>query len=65
MSTNEVTEMRLPKTYTGPGLVDLQVNGYAGVDFNNDPARWSGESLHRVRQTQGARGVAAQPGSNP
>jgi N-acetylglucosamine-6-phosphate deacetylase len=40
-------------------LVDAQVNGYAGVDFNADPAGWTGEAFHTVRSAMRARGVVA------
>ncbi|MCX7017472.1 MAG: N-acetylglucosamine-6-phosphate deacetylase [bacterium] len=49
----------MPETYTGPGLVDLQVNGYAGFDFNSDPANWTPDILHRVREAMSRRGVTA------
>ena len=49
---------QLPSTYTGPGLVDLQINGYVGVDFNNDPAGWTPEMFHKVRSATARRGVA-------
>ena len=49
----------LPETHTGPGLVDLQVNGYAGFDFNGDPAEWTAEAFGRVRQAMAGRGVSA------
>lgn len=49
----------LPSNYTGPGLVDLQVNGYAGFDFNGDPAAWTAERLHAVRAGLTRRGVVA------
>lgn len=48
----------LPETYRGPGLVDLQLNGYAGFDFNALPEAWSAEALHRVRAALRRRGVA-------
>lgn len=47
----------LPKAYTGPGLVDLHINGYAALDFNGDPADWTTENLHRIRQCLLGRGV--------
>lgn len=50
---------RLPSHYTGPGLVDIQLNGYAGFDFNGDPARWTVEEFLRVRSALLARGVTA------
>lgn len=40
-----------------PGYVDLQVNGYGGVDFNNDDL--SAESLHAACQRLAADGVAS------
>ena len=49
----------LPKTYTGPGLVDLQVNGYAGFDFNSDPGDWTPEDWHALRTRMMQRGVVA------
>ncbi len=50
---------KLPSIYTGPGLVDLQVNGYAGLDFNGDPRGWTAEQLHMVRSAEARRGVVA------
>lgn len=47
----------LPQTYTGPALVDLQVNGYAGFDFNGDPDTWTPEAFDAVRDTMRKRGV--------
>ncbi len=49
----------LPTKYTGPGLIDLQVNGYGGVDFNGEPDQWRADSLHRIRQALEARGLGA------
>ncbi len=49
----------LPPEYTGPALMDLQLNGYAGFDFNGDPASWTREKLHHVRSALGRRGVMA------
>jgi len=46
-----------PEEYTGPGLVDLQLNGYCGVDFNCPPAEFTSERLHVVRKALNARGV--------
>ena len=50
---------KLPRTYTGPGLVDLQVNGYAGLDFNGDPRSWTCEQFHLIGLALARRGVAA------
>ena len=47
----------LPASYTGPGLVDVQVNGYAGFDFNGDPAFWTIEDVDAVRRAMARRGV--------
>ena len=49
----------LPNNHTGPGLVDLQVNGYAGLDFNADPAGWTAAEFRRVADLLACRGVAA------
>ncbi len=47
----------LPRTWTGPGLVDIQVNGYARFDFNSPAGEWSADELHRVREAMARRGV--------
>jgi N-acetylglucosamine-6-phosphate deacetylase len=47
----------LPDQYTGPGLVDIQVNGYAGIDFNGSADAFSAENLHLIREKMLARGV--------
>ena len=52
-------EHLIPKRFTGPGLIDLQVNGYAGFDFNGPAESWTPEELHRLREAMEARGVAA------
>lgn len=49
----------LPKEHTGPGLVDLQVNGYAGLNFNGDPSGWTADEWHRIREMLRRRGVCA------
>lgn len=46
---------RLP--YIGPGLFDLQVNGYGGVDFNSPPLQES--SATRVTQNLWQEGVTS------
>ena len=38
----------IPKTYSGPGLVDIQINGYAGFDFNGPAADWTADVLHAI-----------------
>lgn len=48
-----------PACYTGPGLVDLQVNGYAGFDFNSEPDDWTPADWHAVREKMMRRGVVA------
>lgn len=55
----EAAAVRLPRTYRGPGLVDLQLNGYAGMDFNGDPGEWTDADFHRIREMLGRRGVVA------
>lgn len=49
----------IPSRYSGPGLVDLQVNGYAGFDFNSDPDSWTTEDFSRIRNSMRKRGVVA------
>lgn len=51
--------VRSPSTYTGPGLVDLQVNGYAGFDFNSDPATWTAPAWRAAAGAMRLRGVVA------
>lgn len=48
----------LPTTFSGPGLVDLQLNGYAGFDFNALPEAWTGEAAAAVRAALRRRGVS-------
>ena len=48
----------LPSSYRGPGLVDLQVNGYAGFDFQSDPAGWTLEDMQALDEALDRRGVA-------
>ena len=50
---------QLPATFTGPGLVDLQINGCGGFDFNSDPAGWSAEQFGGVRGALAGRGITA------
>lgn len=49
----------IPSRFTGPGLVDLQVNGYAGFDFNSDPDSWTAEDVSRISNSIRRRGVVA------
>jgi len=49
----------LPESYTGPGLVDLQLNGHRGLDFNGDPSDWTVSRLLEVRESLIRRGVRA------
>lgn len=51
--------IQFPETYTGPGLVDLQVNGYAGLDFNGEPGSWTAEQFRDVAEALASRGVVA------
>ena len=50
---------RIPGTFTGPALLDLQVNGYAGFDFNAGLERWSAGEVGRVAKAMARRGVGA------
>jgi len=52
-----MTMSPIPATYTGPGLVDLQVNGYAGIDFNGSESAFTPETFHMIREKMAARGV--------
>ena len=47
----------LPASHTGPGLVDVQMNGYAGFDFNSDPDTWTVEDFYTVQRALARRGV--------
>jgi len=49
----------IPSRFSGPGLVDLQVNGYAGFDFNSNPDSWTAEDFRRVSNALRKRGVIA------
>lgn len=51
--------MDLPKRHEGPGLVDLQVNGYKEFDFNAPADQWKKDLLFEVRDALNRRGVAA------
>ena len=50
---------QLPASFTGPGLIDIQVNGYAGLSFNGDPGEWTAEQFRRASEMLWSRGVAA------
>ena len=47
----------LPETFTGPGLFDIQINGFAGFDFNSPPDSWSVDALMRLRNALARRGI--------
>lgn len=47
----------IPKQFTGPGLLDLQINGYAGFDFNGPASSWTAAQLHEIREALARRGV--------
>ena len=49
--------VNIPDTYIGPGLFDLQLNGYAGFDFNGECRTWSTEDFLLVRDALQSRGV--------
>lgn len=49
----------IPSHFTGPGLIDLQVNGYAGFDFNSDPENWTPEHFHQIAEALKKRGIVA------
>lgn len=51
--------LEIPSRFSGPGLVDLQLNGYAGFDFNAPARAWTLNEVHRVSRRLGARGVVA------
>ena len=53
-----MTTGRLPSRFAGPGLFDLQLNGYAGFDFNSSPERWITDDFDRVRSALARRGIA-------
>lgn len=42
ISKRYVNDSLATSLYLGPGLVDLQINGYAGIDFNTFPIEESG-----------------------
>ncbi len=52
-----MTNLPIPARYTGPGLVDLQVNGYAGIDFNGADDVFTPETFHMIREKMNSRGV--------
>jgi len=67
MSIEEKTEVILvaadesgrPVSAAGPGLVDLQVNGYAGLDFNGPAERLTVEAVRGACERMARRGVVA------
>ncbi len=57
--TEQQETRRLPDRFSGPGLVDLQVNGAGGFDFNGPPESWTAGSLMMVRSVLEERGLVA------
>jgi len=49
----------IPSYFTGPGLVDLQMNGYSGFDFNSDPDRWTAGDFYQIAEALNRRGIIA------
>jgi N-acetylglucosamine-6-phosphate deacetylase len=49
----------IPDEWSGPGLVDLQLNGYAGLDFNGPLESLTAEAFHHVREVRMRRGVVS------
>jgi len=49
----------LPENWRGPGLLDLQINGFAGFDFNGPSEQWTAEELERIRRGLARRGIMA------
>ena len=47
----------IPTQHTAPGLVDIQVNGYCGFDFNGPAEQWTADALHDIRNRLNRRGV--------
>ncbi|HPS52470.1 MAG TPA: amidohydrolase family protein [Phycisphaerae bacterium] len=47
----------IPAVYTGPGLVELQVNGYAGVNFNALPENYSIDNFRKAMHAMKKRGI--------
>lgn len=47
----------LPGRWNGPGLMDVQVNGYGGFDFNGPAESWTVETLSRIAAALRRRGV--------
>jgi N-acetylglucosamine-6-phosphate deacetylase len=59
MSADTLQAALLPSTWRGPGLVDLQVNGYGGFDFNGPAQTWTAEILREIQKKLHQRGVVA------
>src|SRR5690606_24197037 len=51
-----VTPM-LPESFTGPALLDLQLNGFAGFDFNSVASDWQVDDFARVAGALRRRGI--------
>ena len=54
-----IASPRIGEEVEGPGLVDLQLNGYIGFDFNGPAETWTADQLHRIRVRLRQRGVVA------
>lgn len=49
----------LPDRFEGPALLDLQLNGYGGFDFNSGQESWTVQDLVGVRDGLARRGIGA------
>ena len=47
----------LPDTFAGPGLFDLQVNGFGGFDFNSSCESWRPADFLRIQGALRRRGI--------
>ena len=55
----ERTQQGQPVRVAGPGLVDVQINGYAGLDFNGPVELLTRENLTKALEPMRRRGVVA------
>jgi N-acetylglucosamine-6-phosphate deacetylase len=56
-SAAHVQKQDLPRASRGPGLVDIQVNGYAGLDFSGPPELLTAQTISACCKKIYARGV--------